>query len=111
MRTFLVAIFSLFCFEAQAWNLQYTAQAQEMRFMPQRQELLVKNDKGVWRFDQRGLLIRGPAPSNDRLWGEAHGKAPASTMQKVEAIYVPSSGLVFMLLPEEQRVHVVPMQR
>lgn len=108
LKTLFLSLFLLMVLPVQAWELVPKQQVSEMRHLIERQEFLVKTNAGVWRFDERGVLLRGPAPSTEKLWRQGHGKAPAS--QSLEAFYAASTGLVFVFMPDSGQVYVMPLK-
>lgn len=92
-----------------AWELPQTTGADEIRYLHERQEVLVKSEAGVWRYDVQGRLIRSPSTSTQKLWDVSSGKAPAS-LSKVHAVYAPAAGVVFVLVPESENVQVLKLR-
>ncbi len=106
LKLFWLGLCCLSALPSFAWELMPEQEVSEMRHLVSRQELLVKTEEGVWRFDERGVLLRGPAPSTERLWRHAGGKEPAAL--RPAAFYAVSTGLVFVLQPHNKQVHVIP---
>ena len=92
-----------------AWELPQVTGASDIRYVHERQEVLVRNEQGVWRFDTHGRFVRSPSRSTQVLWEKSTGKAPASLPQ-VHAVYAPASGVVFMLVPDNERVQVLKLR-
>lgn len=107
---FLLVFALLFSTQLYAWDLPQVKGADAIRYLHERQEVLVRNAQGVWRYDVNGLLIRAPSRSTEQLWDQSLGKAPASLSQ-VHAIYAPTSGVVFMLVPESEHVQVLKLRQ
>lgn len=96
-------------FNVMAWELPHAKNAQDIRYLPERQEVLVKNELGIWRYDVSGRLIRSPSKSTDLLWNQSTGKMPASVTQ-VAGVYVPTTKQVFVVLPDRSKVQVLKVK-
>lgn len=99
----------LMSFNLMAWELPYAKDVQDIRYLPERQEILAQNELGIWRYDVHGRLIRSPSRSTRKLWNQNAGKTPAS-VTKVAGIYVPTTKQVFVVLPGHTQVQVLTIK-
>lgn len=99
----------LMSFNVMAWELPHAKDVQDIRYLAKRQEILVQNELGIWRYDVQGRLIRSPSKSTQLLWNQSVGKTPAS-VAKISGFYVPTTKQVFVLLPDHSQVQVISIK-